>query len=61
MDKTEWVTTLDVAEMLGVSTSKARKVIIEEKLTVFTVGSRWRILREDVELLVEKVKERGGV
>ncbi|MGP5049762.1 helix-turn-helix domain-containing protein [Glutamicibacter ardleyensis] len=57
----EWVSTADVAEALGVSMSKARKVIRDEGLTVFTVGSRWKIYREDLERLVMEVRARGGV
>jgi hypothetical protein len=56
----EWVGTKFVAEALGISMSKARK-LVEAEMTVFVVGSRWKILREDADRVIEAVRQRGWV
>jgi len=61
INKEEWVGSKEVAEALGVSLSKARSVIRQENLTVFTVGNRWRIFKADLDRLVIEAQKRGGV
>lgn len=55
-DKLDWVNTAYVAEKLGVSPGKARKVIQESGIAVYRVGNRIRVIRKDADEMIERKK-----
>lgn len=59
MEKQDWVPTRYLADALGVSMTKARSLVEEHKLTVFQVGHRWRIARQEADELIEFLRTVG--
>ena len=54
-----WMTTLEVAKVLGVSNSRVRKIIRSGDLAAHRIGGVWRIEREAVEDLIALRESRA--
>lgn len=55
-EKLDWVNTQYVADKLGVSVGKARKVIVESGVAIWYVGKRIKVIRKDADELVERLQ-----
>lgn len=54
-EKLDWVNTAYVADKLGVSPGKARKVIKDSGIAVYLVGNRIRVIRKDADEMIERL------